>query len=193
MSSCSAMPGDHRRLQFCFICSLLTAVAVHAGSKCTSRGDCNFLTAPGLWDFEGDTVRWQTIDGCCHLEDLVSVALRFPEEPATRDPRFGIFLLGDSVEGYTLRAMCNSEHVQLSYHNHTLEGFWACKRGPFLMGLQTMAGVHPDGPWLANVSGSPEQRLEHVIASISTALLFIMCALLQSVLACGKLIWAVHL
>ena len=147
---------------------LIFAAAGLAGSAHQCRYPCaadRALAAPGSWSMEGDTPTWQTIDQCCQLQDLVGAALSYPEEPSLHDPRHGILLLGDSVEAFTLRAMCSGGDVHLSRRNASLEGFWACQRGPYVVAVQAMAGVHPTGPWHLNVTGSPGQRLAHVTPS----------------------------
>lgn len=126
------------------------------------------LAAPGLWNMEADMLTWQTVDQCCQLQDLVGAALNVPEEPSLHDPHHGILLLGDSVEAFTLRAVCSGGDIHLSDRNHSLAAFWACKRGPLVIAVQAMAGVHPVGPWHGNVTGSPEQRLAHVTILTNT-------------------------
>lgn len=158
------MIGNPQQFRLSVLRVLLATLAAQAGStkrcpSCVGR----ILKAPGLWQtLEGSTLTWQTVDQCCQLQNLVGAALSFPEEESIQGSRHSILFLGDSVESYTLQAMCSGGDVHLAHHNHSLEGFWACKRGPFAIALQAMAGVHPEGPWHMNVSGSPDQRLAHV-------------------------------
>ena len=132
-------------------------------NECPERSLCDFLTLPGIWELGGEQPTYQTLDPYCQLRDLVTELLSFPEEPiSTQDTHSGILFLGDSVDRLQLHVICSEEILRSTVPAHETESYWACKRGPFSFHLQTMAGVHPTGPYPLNVKGSPRDRLIHV-------------------------------
>ena len=132
--------------------------------QCPDRTLCDFLSVPGIWQYdEGTEPTYHSVDPCCQFRDYVAEVLSSPEESvSTQNTQHGILFLGDSVDRFQLMVICEDELQRSTGSPHDIDSYWACKRGPFSFHLQSMAGVHPSGPYHLGVQGPPRDRIVHV-------------------------------
>ncbi|KAK9817542.1 hypothetical protein WJX74_002185 [Apatococcus lobatus] len=147
---------------------LLLLVVLQTASTGASR--CEFGELPGRWT--GNPPVWQPVDAACRLQDHLQGLIANTAQPSDGPAPAGqaqrklhILIFGDSVDRMTVNDTCLA---QFSHPEPTEEvGFHEqryllmCKTSSLVMGVQSMIGIKPSGPYRWNLTGTPRDRIQH--------------------------------
>ncbi|KAK9866804.1 hypothetical protein WJX84_006515 [Apatococcus fuscideae] len=140
---------------------------------------CEFGELPGRWT--GNPPVWQPLDTGCQLQEFLEPLLTKAAQPA--DPlspaalsssrKTRILIFGDSVDRMTVNDTCLAtstipEPVE-PVGQHEDRYLLLCETASLVMGVQSMIGIQPQGPYRWNLTGTPRDRIQHGAAAFRNA------------------------
>ncbi len=138
------------------------------GAACAGALRCEYGELPGRWT--GNPPVWQPVDASCHLQDHLQLLLAKAAEPV--DPsspsssKLHILVFGDSVDRMTVNDTCLATSTVPEpvdpVGQHEDKYLLMCQTSSIVMGVQSMIGVQPQGPYRWNLTGTPRDRIHHV-------------------------------